>query len=203
MKEAYRRWLPDSLSPLIAMSFPQAAASANIFITPGCKASKKHDGNKGKDNQLDNRSDFLGILQNARPGETVMIHAAAGFGKSSLLTKTVIEWQKGNVALRRYRYLYLLQVRKITNHTEVPERIMTKDINLLKASDAAKVRLSLKFSSKLCLFIVDGFDVMNDAVREITVLNDLITRKHDFINLFTTIHDGNFRRHSSMNVTIK
>ena len=23
------------------------------------------------------------------------------------------------------------------------------------------------------------------------------------INLFTTIHDGNFRRHSSMNVTIK
>ena len=24
-----------------------------------------------------------------------------------------------------------------------------------------------------------------------------------FVNLFTTIHDGNFRRHSSMNVTIK
>ena len=24
-----------------------------------------------------------------------------------------------------------------------------------------------------------------------------------FFNLFTTIHDGNFRRHSSMNVTIK
>ena len=23
------------------------------------------------------------------------------------------------------------------------------------------------------------------------------------VNLFTTIHDGNFRRHSSMNVTIK
>ena len=28
-------------------------------------------------------------------------------------------------------------------------------------------------------------------------------KRHCFINLFTTIHDGNFRRHSSMNVTIK
>ena len=30
---------------------------------------------------------------------------------------------------------------------------------------------------------------------------DKIRVKH--VNLFTTIHDGNFRRHSSMNVTIK
>ena len=29
------------------------------------------------------------------------------------------------------------------------------------------------------------------------------THYTDLINLFTTIHDGNFRRHSSMNVTIK
>ena len=37
-----------------------------------------------------------------------------------------------------------------------------------------------------------------------TVLNRY-TAKHDYsrLNLFTTIHDGNFRRHSSMNVTIK
>ena len=29
------------------------------------------------------------------------------------------------------------------------------------------------------------------------------TNYYYIINLFTTIHDGNFRRHSSMNVTIK
>ena len=29
------------------------------------------------------------------------------------------------------------------------------------------------------------------------------SQRYIFINLFTTIHDGNFRRHSSMNVTIK
>ena len=31
----------------------------------------------------------------------------------------------------------------------------------------------------------------------------ILMRFWRFINLFTTIHDGNFRRHSSMNVTIK
>ena len=31
----------------------------------------------------------------------------------------------------------------------------------------------------------------------------LLTNNGNSFNLFTTIHDGNFRRHSSMNVTIK
>ena len=181
LKETYRRELPDSLSPLAASSFPQASASANIYIAPRCKATRKVDEKEVADGELKDRSDFLDILQNARPGDTVMVHAAAGFGKSSLLCHTAIQWQKGNTALDRYRYLYLLPVRRIVNHREVLERIITKDLNLLKEADESNVRLSLKLSSKLCLILIDGFDEMNDAVREITVLNELITRKNHFI----------------------
>ena len=37
-----------------------------------------------------------------------------------------------------------------------------------------------------------------------TCTRTLLHNSHQYtINLFTTIHDGNFRRHSSMNVTIK
>ena len=181
LKETYRRELPDSLSPLAARSFSQASASANIYISPRCKATRKVDKKNVTDGELTSRSDFLDILHNARPGDTVMVHAAAGFGKSSLLCHTVIEWQKGNTALDRYRYLYLLPVRRIVNHREVLERIITKDLNLLQEAEESKVRLSLKFSSKLCLILIDGFDEMDDAVREITVLNELITRGNHFI----------------------
>ena len=181
LKETYRRELPDRLSPLAARSFPQASASANIYISPRCKATRKVDKKNVTDGELTSRSDFLDILHNARSGDTVMVHAAAGFGKSSLLCHTVIEWQKGNTALDRYRYLYLLPVRRIVNHREVLERIITKDLNLLQEAEESKVRLSLKFSSKLCLILIDGFDEMDDAVREITVLNELITRENHFI----------------------
>ena len=181
MKETYRRELPDSLSPLAASSFPQAASSTNIYIAPRCKATRKGDNKKEADDELIDRADFLDILQNARPGDTMMVHAAAGFGKSSLLCHTAIEWQKGNTALEKYSYLYLLPVRRIVNHREVLERIITKDLNLLEEADESKVRLSLKFSSKLCLILIDGFDEMNDAVRGVTVLNELITRENHFI----------------------
>ena len=177
----YRRELPDSLSPLAARSFPQASASVNVYIPPTCKAQRKVNSRLVTDGGLINRSDFLAILQNAHPGDTVMVHAPAGFGKSSLFCYTTLEWHKGNTALRRYRYLYLLPVRRIINHREVLERIITKDLNLLEVADESKVRRSLKFSSDLCLILIDGFDEMNDAVREITVLNELITRKHHFI----------------------
>ena len=180
MKETYIRELPASLSPLAARSFPQAGASLNVYIPPKFKAQRKRDSKPVTDDEPI-KSDFLGILQDARPGDNVMVHAPAGFGKSSLFCYATLEWHKGNTALSRYNYLYLLPVRRIRNHAESLERVITKDINLLGEAFESKVRLSLKFSSKLCLILIDGFDEMNDDVREITVLNELITRKHDFM----------------------
>ena len=43
---------------------------------------------------------------------------------------------------------------------------------------------------------------MCDFLGRFSVISHLILTCSVF-NLFTTIHDGNFRRHSSMNVTIK
>ena len=131
-----------------------------------------------EDSELEKRSGFLDILKNARRGDTVMIHAPAGFGKSSLLCHTTIEWQNNNSRLDRYQYLYLLQVRKIKNHAEVLERVLTRDLNLLDEAYQAKVRMSLKFSSEKCLILIDGFDEMNDDVKEYTVLNELLRRQN-------------------------
>ena len=177
LKETYRRELPDSMSPLEARSFKQASVSANIYIVPRCKATRKVNGQILTDTQLENTSHFLDILQNARPGDTVMIHAAAGFGKSSLLCHTAIQWHKGHSSLDRYKYLYLLPVRRIKNHAESLERIITNDIHLLEEAYEAKVRMSLKFCCKLCLIMIDGFDEINDDVKGYTVLNELLTRK--------------------------
>ena len=52
-----------------------------------------------------------------------------------------------------------------------------------------------------------SYDEINKAVQELKLNRspgvDTIPNEILKLNLFTTIHDGNFRRHSSMNVTIK
>ena len=120
---------------------------------------------------------IMDILRNANCGDTIMIHAPAGMGKSTILCHTAIQWHNGDPMLRRYKYLYLLPVRRITNHTEVLERILTRDLELLPEAFEGKVRRSMKFCSKLCLILIDGFDEMNDVEMEITVLNKLLARK--------------------------
>ena len=46
--------------------------------------------------------------------------------------------------------------------------------------------------------VVPAFKMAKNTIE--TIQRDKVLR---IVNLFTTIHDGNFRRHSSMNVTIK
>ena len=177
LKETYRRELPSSMSPLAATAFPQANTSANVYVPHRCHAKRVVDGDKVRDIELERRSDFFNIIQNASPGETVVVHAAAGFGKSSLLCNIAIQWHKGNHTLQRFKYLYLLTVRKITNHTEVLERIITRDLNLLSEDFEAKVRLSLKFCSGQCLILVDGYDELDDDVKGHTSLNEILARE--------------------------
>ena len=48
--------------------------------------------------------------------------------------------------------------------------------------------------------------MIGDSKIFLSTVNDNFRSGYNYfclINLFTTIHDGNFRRHSSMNVTIK
>ena len=52
---------------------------------------------------------------------------------------------------------------------------------------------------------VDNCEANNmcDVENTERVLRIMCERTPYSLNIFTTIHDGNFRRHSSMNVTIK
>ena len=52
----------------------------------------------------------------------------------------------------------------------------------------------------MIVIMVMGQEQIQDAAQKTGASDD---RKQIGLNLFTTIHDGNFRRHSSMNVTIK
>ena len=162
---------------LAATAFPNANTSANVYLSPRCHAERRVNGQILTDTELESKSDFLDILDNANPGDTVMVHAAAGFGKSSLLCNAAIQWQKGN--LSRYKYLYLLTVRKITNHTEVLERVITRDLKLLPERYESKVRRSLKFCAKQSLILVDGYDELNDDVKEYSSLNELLSRRNE------------------------
>ena len=145
-----------------------------MYVVPRCDAKRRIGGEISADSELQNRSDFVDILDNACPGDTIMVHAAAGFGKSSLLCNAAIQWQKGDIS--RYKYLYLLTVRKITNHTEVLERVITRDLKLLPKHCESKVRRSLKFCGEQCLILVDGYDELNDDVKEYSSLNELLSR---------------------------
>ena len=151
--------------------------SANVYVAPQCGAKRRIGGQISSDPDLESKSDFVDILDNAHPGDTIMVHAAAGFGKSSLLCNAVIQWQKGD--LSSYKYLYLLTVRKITNHTEVLERVITRDLKLLPEHNESKVRRSLKFCAKQCLILVDGYDELNDDVKEYSSLNELLSRRNE------------------------
>ena len=174
MKKTYKLKLKDSVSSLADWSFPEPSAS-NVYIAPRCEATRKVDGQLVEDTPLRNTSNFIDILQNARLGDTIMVHAAAGFGKSSLLCNTVLQWLNGH--LSKYKYLYLLTVREIRNHTEVLERVITRDLELLPKDCESAVRMSLKFCAKECLFLVDGYDELSDDVKGYSNLNDLLTRR--------------------------
>ena len=168
MKDTYPGGLAGSILP-----FP----SAKVYVAPRCHAKRRIGGKISEDSELQKRADFVDILEHANPGDTIMVHAAAGFGKSSLLCNAAIQWQKGD--LSSYKYLYLLTVRKITNHTEVLERVITRDLKLLPERYESKVRRSLKFCAKQSLILVDGYDELNDDVKEYSSLNELLSRRNE------------------------
>ena len=53
------------------------------------------------------------------------------------------------------------------------------------------------------MFVIAVSDIKSNVVTEAKEQQHISRSTGMYVNLFTTIHDGNFRRHSSMNVTIK
>ena len=127
------------------------------------------------DEDLEKQNDIFDILEIAKSGDRIMIHAMAGMGKTYLASHIVSRWHHKHHKLTRFKYVFLLRSRLIHNHNEVLERIICHDLNIIPSSLTGRVRLMLKFNTSPCLIMIDGFDELNDDQRKVTVLKSIIS----------------------------
>merc|ERR1712080_777485 len=77
--------------------------------------------------------------------------------------------------------LILIIIRRLFNHTETIERIICHDKKhlypLFSSRAEAQVRRLVKFSPHKILFVLDGFDELNDRDKEVSVICQILKGK--------------------------
>ena len=173
-RSAYEE-LENDVSPQTSGSFSPGIFSSKIFVPPVCHAKRIQAGEHILDGDLEKQNDIFDILETAKSGDRIMIHAMAGMGKTYLASHIVGQWHQQHPQLTRFKYVFLLRSRLIHNHNEVLERVICHDLKIIPDSLTGSVRLMLKFNASPCLILIDGFDELNDEQKDVTVLNKIIS----------------------------
>ena len=167
--------LENDVSPQTTGSFPLGIFSSKIFVPPVCHAKRMQAGEHTVDEDLEKQNNIFDILETAKSGDRIMIHAMAGMGKTYLASHIVGRWYQEHPKLTRFKYVFLLRSRLIHNHNEVLERVICHDLKIIPDSLTGRVRLMLTFNASPCLILIDGFDELNDDQKDVTVLNKIIS----------------------------
>ena len=124
-----------------------------------------------------NHSDISSIIQHSKSGDTIIVHGIAGIGKTCFMNRIALNWAIKAPSLQHFKYVLLLPARKIRNHAETAERIICHDLKLLPEQFSVNIKLIMKFDSGKCLFLIDGYNELNDEQREYSMLTKLLSRK--------------------------
>ena len=115
------------------------------------------------------------LINKCVPGAKLMVVGQGGIGKSTLLSEIALRWQKQlHGPLSKFKQLYLIPLREVNNHTELMERIICNDLQILSPNLETDVRRSLKFASSSAMFLIDGYDELRGRNRRKTTINSLL-----------------------------
>ena len=164
----------NTRSSLLSRPFYQTKDSEDNFVDPACDVTI----NSGDEQIRTNSRDMLDIIGEAQSGEKIVIHASAGMGKTYTMTHCVTRWQEGDDRLQSYKHVFFLPVRKICNRSEVIERVICHDLDIVPQSYATSVRLALRnLPSSKSLILLDGYDELRDNEKQISIVAKILSSK--------------------------
>ena len=160
-------------SSLFSRPFHQPTYTTHIFVRPTCKTTR-YSG----DEYQQETGDVLDIIEKAQPGEKIVIQASAGMGKTYTIANCAIQWQEGNDRLTKYKHVFCLPVRRIRNRSEVIERVICRDLNIVPISYTTSVRLALRnVPVSNSLILIDGYDELGDDEKHNSIIADILIGK--------------------------
>ena len=133
-----------------------------------------HRGKNQNNTDLDRVTDVTDIFKFIKPGGRIVIIADGGMGKSTVVSHITRAWGSDHQNLRKYGFVFLAPQRLINNHTEDLDRIICSDLKLLETSSMAKFRTMMRSSSSQSMFLVDGFDELDERAKTNTTMIKLI-----------------------------
>ena len=96
----------------------------------------------------------------------ILLLAAAGHGKTTALAKFAHDWanQVSGSPLNKFRYLFLLLLRKAKKDSSLGEVIISQLLKHIKGITPSGIENFIRKNQKLCCFLLDGCDEFSGRI---------------------------------------